>query len=284
MGLGATMGLKEFVVGLPHWLRLKDPSRDTVLYPATAYPSYAMGARLAHGRSVAVPVDENWRLRLDQIDPADIARASVLWVASPGNPTGALEDLEALAAWGRDNDVLIASDECYIEFTWNGSPRTILEHGLDGVLAVHSLSKRSNLAGVRAGFYAGDPEIVHWCQEIRKHTGSMVGGPNQHAAAIAFGDQEHVAAQRNTYRRRLLAMIDVMARFGVEATMPEGGFYLWVEAPAGDAWGLAKRLAQDAGLIVSPGEFYGHSSDGYVRIAVVQSDEMIREVVARLGS
>lgn len=283
-GIGATMGLKEFVAGLPHWLRLKDPSRDTVLYPAVSYPSYAMGARLAHGRAVAVPVDEQWRLRLDAIDPADIARASVLWVASPGNPTGALEDLVTLAQWGRDNDVLIASDECYIEFTWNGKPRTILESGLDGVLAVHSLSKRSNLAGLRAGFYAGDPGIVHWCQEIRKHAGAMVAGPNQHAAAVAFGDQEHVVVQRETYQRRMRSMIEVLAHFGVEAHMPEGSFYLWTEAPSGDAWALVERLAVEAGLIVSPGEFYGDASPGHVRVAVVQSDERIAELLTRVGA
>ena len=280
--LGATMGLKEFVVGLPHYLRLRNPDKDTVLYPAVSYPSYAMGARLAHGRAVAVPVDEHWNLRLDAIAPEDIARASVLWVASPGNPTGALEDLGALAQWGRDNGVLVASDECYIEFTWNGAPKTILEHGSEGVLAVHSLSKRSNLAGLRAGFYAGDPEIVHWCREIRKHTGAMVAGPNQHAAAVAFGDQEHVHTQREAYHRRMLAMISVLEAFGVEAAMPEGGFYLWVKAPGGDAWELARQLAERVGLIVSPGEFYGDVSDDYVRIAVVQSDESIDQIAGRL--
>lgn len=284
MGIGATMGLKEFVVGLPHWLRLMEPSKDTVLYPAVAYPSYAMGARLAHGRAVAVPVDEHWRLRLDAIATEDIERASVLWVASPGNPTGALEDLDALAKWGRDNDVLVASDECYIEFTWDGAPRTILESGVDGVLALHSLSKRSNLAGLRAGFYAGDPDIVHWCQEIRKHAGALVGGPNQHAAAVAFGDQQHVTEQRETYRRRMLAMIDVLAHFDVEAQMPQGGFYLWADAPGGDAWALVERLAERLGLIVSPGEFYGDSSDGYIRVAVVQSDENIAELLARAAA
>ncbi len=281
MGLGATMGLKEFVVGLPHWLRLRDPSKDTVLYPAVAYPSYAMGAQLAHGRAVPIPVDDQWRLRLDAIAPEDVERASVLWVSSPGNPTGALEDLNALAEWGRHNDVLIASDECYIEFTWDGPPRTILESGLDGVLAVHSLSKRSNLAGVRAGFYAGDPDIVHWCQEIRKHTGAMVAGPNQYAAALAFGDQQHVAKQRETYQRRMMAMIEVLEHLDVSAQMPQGGFYLWAEAPNGDAWALAERLATEVGLIVSPGEFYGDASEHYVRVAVVQSDENIAELLAR---
>ncbi len=280
--IGATMGLKEFVSGLPHWLRLRDPTRDTVLYPATSYPSYAMGASLAHGRAVAVPVDEHWRLKLDEIDPADAARASVLWVASPGNPTGALEDLGAIAAWGRAHGVPVASDECYIEFTWNGAPRTILEHGLDGVLAVHSLSKRSNLAGVRVGFYAGDPDLVYWLREIRKHGGAMVPGPNQHAAVAAFGDQAHVVEQRATYEGRLHAMIEALAHAGVSAEMPEGGFYLWAKAPDGDAWGLAARLAEEAGLIVSPGEFYGDVSDDYIRVAVVQSDEAIERVNERL--
>lgn len=280
--IGATMGLKEFVAGLPHWLRHKDPSRDTVLYPAVAYPTYAMGARLAHGRAVAVPVDENWRLRLDAIDPADVARASVLWVASPGNPTGALEDLEALAAWGRANDVLIACDECYIEFTWARSPGSILQTGIDGVLAVHSLSKRSNLAGVRVGFYAGDHEIVHWLQEIRKHSGAMVGGPNQHAAVVAWSDQVHVEEQGNTYQRRMQSMIELLAKFDVEASMPEGGFYLWAPAPDGDAWAMTNRLADEIGLIVSPGEFYGEQGASHFRVAVVQSDAAIEELHSRV--
>ena len=281
--IGAAMGLKEVVAGLPHWLRLKDPSKDTVLYPAVAYPSYAMGAHLAHGRAVAVPVDENWRLRLDAIDPADVARASVLWLASPGNPTGAMEDLAAAAAWGREHGVLVASDECYIEFTWDGPPQTILHHGAAGVLAIHSLSKRSNLAGLRAGFYAGDTEVVHWLKEIRKHTGAMVPGPNQHAATIAFGDQTHVVAQRAAYEQRMRAMIEFLASISLEASMPEGGFYLWVKAPDGDAWALAARLAHDAGLIVSPGEFYGDVSADYVRVAVVQDDAAIAELHRRVA-
>lgn len=282
MALGATIGLKEFVAGLPHWLRLRDPDRDTVLYPAVSYPSYAMGAELAHGRSVPVPMDENWRMRLDLIDPSDIARASLLWVNSPGNPAGALEDLPAAAAWGRAHNVPVISDECYIEFTWNGPGKTILQSGSEGVLAVHSLSKRSNLAGIRAGFYAGDPELVHWLQEMRKHTGSMPPGPTQAAAAVAFSDQDHVEAQKATYQRRLLAMQAFLTEMGLDAPMPEGGFYLWVPAPDGDAWALTHRLAEEVGLIVSPGEFYGEQGTSYVRVAVVQDDDAISELSRRL--
>ena len=281
--IGATVGLKEFVAGAPHWLRLRDPSKDTVLYPAISYPSYAMGAELSHGRAVPVPLDENWQLQLDAIDPADIARASVLWVNSPGNPTGALSNLEEAAEWGRTHGVPVFSDECYIEFTWNGSADTILNHGTEGVLAVHSLSKRSNLAGVRAGFYAGDSDLVRWFQEMRKHTGMMVAGPSQHAAEVALNDQEHVEVQRNIYLERLELMIDLLATVGVTAPMPDGGFYLWAPAPEG-AWNLTTRLAEDIGLIVSPGEFYGDAGSKYVRVAVVQPKEAIGELSNRLGS
>lgn len=282
--IGATIGLKEFVVGAPHWLRHRNPERDTVLYPAVSYPSYAMGAELAHGRAVPVAMDENWRMDLDTIDPTDAARASLLWVNSPGNPAGSLEDLEAAAEWGRAHNVPVLSDECYIEFTWNGPPKTILQSGVDGVVAVHSLSKRSNLAGVRAGFYAGDPQLVHWFQEMRKHTGMMTPGPTQAAATVAFGDQEHVVEQKATYHRRLLAMQALLADMGLDAPMPEGGFYLWVPAPDDDSWNLTNRLAVEIGLIVSPGEFYGEQGSGHVRVAVVQDDDAIAELGRRLAS
>ena len=281
--IGATVGLKEFVASAPHLLRLRNPDKDTVLYPAVSYPSYAMGAELAHGRAVPVPLDENWNMRLDAIDPADIARASLLWVNSPGNPTGAISDLGEAAEWGRSNGVPVISDECYIEFTWDGPADTIVNYGTEGVLAVHSLSKRSNLAGVRAGFYAGDEELVHWFQEMRKHTGMMMPGPSQHAAAVALGDQEHVEVQKALYRERLQLMIAFLGKVGVTAPMPGGGFYLWAPAPEG-SWNLAKRLATEVGLIVSPGEFYGEGGAEYVRVAVVQSNESIAELSNRLDS
>lgn len=271
----ATIGSKEVVAGLPHWLRLRRPDLDTVLYPAVSYPSYAMGATLAGCRAVAVPMKPDFTIDLNAIDPADAERALCLWINTPGNPAGGLDDLEAAAAWGRANDVPVLSDECYIEFTWSGKPRSILEHGLQGVLAVHSLSKRSNLAGARSGFYAGDPELVHYIGEVRKHAGFMPPGPVQAAAVAAFADQEHVVAQRARYLARLQAMREVLTLVGVDAPMPDGGFYLWAPASDGDAWGLARRLAVDAGILVSPGDFYGEQGAGYVRVAVVQSEEMI---------
>jgi succinyldiaminopimelate transaminase len=282
--VGACIGTKELVAGLPQWLRLRDPSRDTVLYPAISYPTYEMGATLAGCRAVSVPVDDEWRIDLSAIDPADAARALCLWVNTPGNPAGGLDDLGAAAAWGREHQVPVVSDECYAEFTWDGPPRTILAHGADGVLAVHSLSKRSNLAGVRAGFYAGDADLVHYLQEVRKHAGFMLPGPVQAAAVVALTDDDHVDAQRATYRRRLERGADLLRdAYGLEVPLPGGGFYLWVPAPDGDAWGFAGRLAADAGAVVSPGEFYGPAGAGHVRIAMVQPDGQLDLVARRLA-
>ena len=275
--VAACVGTKEFVAGVPQWLRLRRPERDTVLYPAISYPTYAMGATLAGCRAVAYA-------DVEEITDGDAERALCLWVNSPANPTGALADLEALARWGRDHDVTVLSDECYIEFTWSGPGRTILEHGDTGVLAVHSLSKRSNLAGVRAGFYAGDPELVRYLREVRKHAGFMVPGPVQAAAVAALGDDAHVDAQRERYRRRLETARAVLGGIGVAAELPGGSFYLWVPAPDGDAWGLTKRLAAEGGALVSPGEFYGDDGAGHVRIAVVQPDDRLELVAERLAA
>ncbi|MEO7429449.1 MAG: succinyldiaminopimelate transaminase [Acidimicrobiales bacterium] len=273
--LAACVGTKELVAGVPQWLRLRRPDLDTVLYPAVSYPTYAMGATLAGCRAVSYE-------HLDDIADADARRALCLWVNVPANPSGELTDLGAAAAWGRARDVPVLSDECYVEFTWDGPPRTILEHGPDGVLAVHSLSKRSNLAGVRAGFYAGDADLVRYLAEVRKHAGFMVPGPVQAAAVAAWGDDVHVDEQRARYRRRLAVMQAALASIGIEAPMPAGAFYLWAPAPDGDAWALTRRLATDGGALVSPGEFYGPDGAGFIRVAVVQPDDRIALVADRL--
>ncbi|MEO7571107.1 MAG: pyridoxal phosphate-dependent aminotransferase, partial [Acidimicrobiales bacterium] len=275
--VAACVGTKELVAGLPQWLRLRRPDLDTVLYPAISYPTYAMGATLAGCR--AVPY-----VGLDDIDPVDARRALCIWVNVPGNPTGALADLGAAAAWGRAHGVPVLSDECYVEFTWDGPPHTVLEHGLDGVLAVHSLSKRSNLAGARAGFYAGDAELVGYLSEVRKHAGFMVPGPVQAAAVAAWGDDAHVEDQRARYLTRLDAMASALRRVGIHAARPSGAFYLWVPAEDDDGYSLVGRLADQGGALVSPGEFYGPAGAGHVRIAVVQPDDRIALVADRLAA
>jgi len=281
--VAACIGTKELVAGMPQWLRLRTPDRDTVLFPAISYPTYEMGATLAGCRAVPVPVGDDWTIDLSAIDPADATRALCLWVNTPGNPAGGLDDLGAAAEWGRSHGVPVLSDECYVAFTWDGPPRTILHHGTEGVLAVHSLSKRSNLAGGRAGFYAGDAELVAYLREVRKHAGFMVPSPVQAAAVAALADEDHVDEQRERYHRRLLALQAAMAGIGLDVPMPGGAFYLWVPAPDGDAWALTERLARDGGAIVSPGEFYGDAGRGHVRIAAVQPDDRIALVVERLA-
>lgn len=282
--VAACVGTKELVVGLPHWLRLRDPGRDTVLHPAVAYPSYAMGATLAGCRAVPVPPRPDGSLDLGAVEEADARRALVLWVNSPANPTGAVDDLDAAATWGRRRGVVVASDECYVEFTWSGRRRTILEAGADGVLAVHSLSKRSNAAGLRVGFYAGDPELVGYLSEVRKHVGLMIPGPVQAAAVVALADQTHVEDQRARYRRRLEAGRRLLAALGIDAPMPAGGFYLWGAAPGTDAWDTARRLAVEAGVVAAPGDLYGEHPPRHVRLAMVCSDEALAAAAARVGA
>jgi succinyldiaminopimelate transaminase len=279
--LAACVGTKEFVASLAGYLHLRSPERDTVLYPAISYPTYAMGATLAGLRSVPVALVKG-QLDLSSIDPDDAQRALVLWANSPANPTGFLDDLEGVAIWGRANGVLVASDECYCEFTWASRARTILESGREGVLAVHSISKRSNLAGFRAGFYTGDAEIVSYLRSVRQHAGFMVPGPVQAAAALAYHDDEHVILQRTRYLSRLELLSQALKSIDVQAPLPEGAFYLWCSKEGLDGWELAALLAERSGLVVSPGELYGDDGRDFVRIAVVQPDERLELAASRL--
>jgi succinyldiaminopimelate transaminase len=286
--VAACVGTKELVASVPHLLRLREPGRDTVLYPAVSYPTYAMGAELAGCRAVPVPAAPGHLggLALDAVDPDDASRALLVWSNSPSNPTGGLGDLGTEAAWGRDHGVPVFSDECYTEFTWDGPPRSVLQHGCDGVVAVHSLSKRSNLAGLRVGFYAGDAELVEFLRAVRQHAGLMVPGPAQAAAVAALDDDAHVEVQRARYRERLAFLADVLDGYGCPVVLPEGGFYLWVPVPEGrwpDAWSMAESLASDGGLLVSPGDLYGEPGAGHVRVALVQPMERLALVGERLG-
>jgi succinyldiaminopimelate transaminase len=280
--IAACIGTKEFVASTPSYLKLRTPDRNVVLFPAVAYPTYEMGAILAGCKPVPVPMNKTGGLDLAAIDPADARNALCLWANSPSNPTGAIDDLAAIAAWGRANDVLILSDECYCEFTWDGAAQSVLQHGTTGLVSVHSLSKRSNLAGVRVGFYAGDHDVVGYLKEVRKHAGLMVPGPAQAAATVALQDDDHVQVQRDRYRRRLDRVGELLSRWsGHSFAPPAGGFYLW--AHVGDGWTFADDLAAAGGALVSPGDFYGSSSSGWARVAVVQPDERLELVASRLA-
>ena len=282
--LAACVGTKEFVASTAHYLSLRDPSRDTVLYPAISYPTYAVSAQLAGLRAVPVGVHDGV-LSLDDVDDETARRALLLWVNSPSNPTGRLDDLDAAAAFGRRHGIVVCSDECYADFTWSGAASTILQTGDRGMLAVHSLSKRSNLAGVRAGFYAGDPDLVAYLRLVRQHAGMIVAGPVQAAAVAAWGDDDHVEAQRERYRRRLATVRGALVAAGYTVPEPQGSFYLWASRDdESDGWELAEALARDAGLLVSPGSLFGGAAARFVRIAMVQPDDRLALACRRLAA
>ncbi len=286
--VAACVGTKEFVATTPQWLHLRSPGRDTVLYPAVSYPTYEMGATLAGLRAVPVPMTSEWSIDVSAIEAADARRALMLWVNTPGNPAGGLDDLDQVARWGVANGVPVFSDECYAEFTWSGPPSTILgrgtgQSGLGGVVAVHSLSKRSNMAGLRLGWYAGDPDIVGYLREVRKHAGLMVPGPVQKAGVAALQDQSHVDVQRDRYWQRITRAAEVLKDVGVPVELPLGGFYLWAAVPGGDDWAWTQEMAVRAGVLVSPGSFYGPGGSGYARLAMVAGIDDIEEMARRLG-
>ena len=268
---------------LPQWLRLRTPDRDTVLYPAVAYPTYEMGAILAGCRPVPVPLTPTRSARPRGDRRRRRRPGAVLWVNSPANPTGALDDLGAAAAWGRAHDVPVFTDECYVEFTWDGRGRTILEHGLDGVVAVHSLSKRSNLAGGRGRLLRRRPRAgATTCSEVRKHVGMMVPGPAQAAGVVALADDDHVGVQRDRYRRRLERAGRGRSAPGRASTIALPDRRLLPVVRRRRRLGVRRAPGRDGGALVSPGEFYGPGCAPNVRVAVVQPDDRIELMAARL--
>jgi succinyldiaminopimelate transaminase len=286
----ACIGTKELVASLPRALSLRDPSHDVVLYPAVAYPTYEMGALLAGLRPVPVPVDDEWHLDLSRVDAADADRALLLWLNDPSNPTGAVTSPAGVVdavEWARSRGIVVASDECYAEFTFDAdgrpaAPVTALAAGDDGVLAVHSLSKRSNMAGLRAGFVAGDRELVGYLGEVRKHGGLMMPAPVQAAAAAALCDDEHVDEQRARYARRRSLALPALEQRGFVHDGGSSTFYLWLRDAdrSRDGWAIAEELAT-TGLVVAPGDFYGAASTDHVRVALTLTDDQIQLLCER---
>ena len=286
-GVLPTVGSKELVAWLPTLLGL-GPG-DLVGFPSVAYPTYDVGARLAG----ATPTVVDGLAALGPLTPATTPK--LLWLNTPSNPTGKVLGVEHLAkvvAWARQHGVVVASDECYAELDWReGSEGPTTPSILDprvtggsheGLLAVYSLSKQSNLAGYRAAFVAGDVALVRQLLEVRKHAGMIVPWPVQVALTAALGDDEHVAAQKARYAARRQALRSAVEGFGLRVDLSEAGLYLW-STRGEDAWATVAALA-DRGILVAPGTFYGHHGREHVRIALTASDERIAEAVRRLGA
>lgn len=268
-GVLPTIGSKELVAWLPTLMGLG--AGDLVVHPERAYPSYDVGARLAG----ATPVPADGTL---QLGPARGA-VRLVWVNSPSNPTGKVLPVEHLAkvvAWARSIGAVVASDECYAELGWDVEEvPSILDPRVcggshEGLLAVYSTSKQSNLAGYRAAFAAGDVALVKRLLEVRKHAGMMMPLPVQAALTAVLADDAHVADQRERYRARRVLMMKAVGDAGLRVEESAAGLYLWAtrDEPCWDtvAW-LAER-----GVLVAPGEFYGAAGSRHVRIALTVTD------------
>jgi succinyldiaminopimelate transaminase len=272
------IGTKEFIAWLPVMLGL-GPG-DVVLQPELAYPTYDIGARLA-GASV---------LASDSLLGAGPARVRLIWLNSPSNPTGRVlpvSHLRKVVEWARERGAVVASDECYISLGWEDEPVSVLHPDVcgpsrDRVLAVHSLSKRSNLAGYRAGFVTGDPALVASLLALRKQAGMMVPGPVQAAMTAALDDDAHAAEQRERYAGRRAVLRSAFTGAGWVIDHSEAGLYLWVTHPAHDCWSAAERLAAEGGILVAPGELYGPAGARHVRVALTATDERVAAAASRL--
>jgi succinyldiaminopimelate transaminase len=272
-----SIGSKEMVALLPSLLGLRDVK---VAIPALAYPTYDAGARLA-GCEPVVTDDPT------SLDPEGIG---LVWVNSPSNPTGevlAAERLRAIVAWGREHGVLIASDECYLELGWDVEPVSVLHPSVsggstEGLLALHSLSKRSNLAGYRAGFAVGDARAVALVVEARKHLGLLSPAPVQAATVAALGDDAHVAVQKELYRARRDVLRAAVEKAGFRVEHSEAGLYLWCTRDE-DCWDTVAALA-GIGVLAAPGAFYGEAGTRHVRMALTATDERVAAAAERLST
>jgi succinyldiaminopimelate transaminase len=271
------IGTKELISALPTVLSC-GPG-DVIVHPALAYPAYDTGARLAGARAVATD-------SLVSLGPEPVALA---WVNSPSNPTGQVlpaGHLAKVVRWGRERATVVASDECYIELGFEARPVSLLHPQVcgsshAGLLSVHSLSKRSNMAGYRAGLVAGDPELIAALLEIRKHAGMIVPAPVQAAMIAALGDDVHADQQRARYAARRDLLRPALAAAGWVIEHSAAGLYLWGSHPERDGWESVRVLA-GIGILVAPGEFYGPAGMRHIRVALTATDERIAAAAARL--
>ncbi|MFL6178519.1 MAG: succinyldiaminopimelate transaminase [Actinomycetes bacterium] len=271
------LGTKEFVAALPMLLGLGPSNR--VMIPELAYPTYEIGARVV-GADVIVS---------DATTGPGPARVDLVWVNSPSNPTGrvlGVEHLRKVVQWGRERGAVVVSDECYVELGWDVQPVSLLhpdvcEGRTDGVLVLHSVSKRSNMAGYRAGFVAGDQVLIDSLLAARKHLGAMMPTPIQAAMTAALSDDAHLVEQRGRYlgRRTLLSAALRSAGFRIEHS--EAGLYLWVTRDEDCASTVSWFAAR--GVLVAPGDFYGVQGGRFVRVALTASDERVEAAAERIA-
>jgi succinyldiaminopimelate transaminase len=275
-GVLPVIGTKELIAWLPTLLGLGPD--DVVVVPELAYPTYEVGARLV-GAQV---------LRADSLTQLGPRTPALIYLNSPSNPTGAVlgkDHLHKVIRWARERGAVVVSDECYLGLGWDAEPVSVLHESVDGgehtgVLAVHSLSKSSSLAGYRAGFVAGDPAMVAELLAVRRHLGMMVPTPVQAAMVAALDDDAHEHEQRARYAARRAVLGPALVAAGLTVDDSEAGLYLWAtrgEPGRDTVWRLARL-----GILVAPGDFYGPRGSQHVRVALTATDERVAAAVGRL--
>ena len=264
------IGSKELVAWLPTILESRK-----VLIPKIAYPTYHVGALIAQAQSIEV-----------EIDASTWPSADLAWMNSPSNPTGrthSVEEIRACIQWTRANNSILVSDECYLEFDHTATSYSVLsQSGGDNrnILSVHSLSKRSSMAGYRAAFMIGDTVLIARIRELRKHSGMMVPLPVQKAMTVALSDDRHVAEQRSRYNARRDVMRPALEAAGFQIEYSNSGLYVWCTRGE-DAWESVDWLA-DRGILVTPGSFYGIAGARHIRLAMTATDVHINSAARRL--
>lgn len=280
-----TAGSKEAVFHLPLLVVDQQSSDNVVVFPDPGYPAYQRGVMFAGGTPHAVVLEGDQIFRPWLLPDALLDRTRMIWVNSPHNPTGAvhsLQQLQRIADLCRERDILLASDESYADIYSDVRPPSALETGVDNVVVLHSLSKRSGMTGYRSGFLAGDPAIIAALTTLRSNPGLAPQDFVNAAACAAWADDEHVAARRRVFAAKKAILIDFFDEVGIEVAASEATIYLWVRAPEGETdetW--AARLLE-AGIVVSPGRMFGVAGggQGYIRVALVPSEAEIRDAIA----
>ena len=281
-------GTKEAVFLLAFAVTGRDAARDTIVIPTPAYPVYEAGARFAGADVHLAPLDaaRGFCFDPDSVPDAVWKRTALLWLNYPHNPTGAVlprEGFKKVHEHARRFGYWVASDEAYAEIHFGTPPGSMLEHGTDHVLALHTLSKRSAMTGYRSGFMAGDERLIAALKRFRPNVGVATPDFVQRAAIAAWNDDAHPAEQRQRYAAKRELFIGALGRLGWSIAASEATFYLWIRAARGDDVGLVERMLR-AGLIALPGSFLGPGGEGYVRWALVPTLEQCREAILRLDS
>jgi len=281
-------GTKEAVFLLALAVVERGQDRSTIVIPTPAYPVYEAGARFAGAQVHHAPLTSagGWRFDPDQVEDGVWARTALLWLNYPHNPTGATigpGEYRRVLDVARRFGFWVASDEAYADIYFDERPHSALELGVENVLALHTLSKRSAMTGYRSGFMAGDPRLIDALRRFRPSVGVATPDFVQQAAVAAWGDDAHAEEQRRRYAAKRSLLMDDFARRAWRIEGSEATFYLWARAPGGDDVAFVERLMR-VGLVAMPGSFLGEAGAGYVRWALVPTLEECREAVTRLDA